>query len=268
MRSIAISNIAWPAEADAEALSRVAELELQGVELAPAKALGGWEAITFARAAEYRSRLADLGLMVPAFQAITFGILGARLFGGAAERERLAQHLSFVAKLANTMGARTCVFGSPVLRDPGDLAAETAFDQAVAFFRALGSVFENENTILGIEANPATYGCRFVVHTAEAIALAAAIDHPNIRIHFDVGAAIAYGDSDDTIKRALTWTTHVHASEMDLVPLGTSGFDHSRISRIMNVCGYSGWVSIEMRKKEPWFETIESAVAFAQKIYA
>jgi len=268
MRSIAISNIAWPAEADAEALTRVAELKLQGVELAPAKALGGWEAITFARAADYRSRLADLGLLVPAFQAITFGILGARLFGGAAERQRLAQHLSFVAKLGRTMGVRTCVFGSPVLRDPGELSAEVAFDQAVAFFRALGPVFANENTVLGIEPNPAIYGCRFVVQTEEAIALAQAVDHPNIRIHFDVGAAIANGDSDDTIERALTCTTHVHASEIGLVPLGTSGFDHGRISRIMDACGYYGWVSIEMRKKEPWLESIRSAAAFARKIYA
>jgi len=267
MRSFAISNIAWPAEADAVALTHVAALELQGVELAPAKALGGWETITFARATDYRCRLADLGLIIPAFQAITFGICGARLFGDPAERQRLAHHLSFVARLGRTMGARTCVFGSPVLRDPGELSAQVAFDQAVTFFRALGPVFANENMVLGIEPNPALYGCRFVVQTEEAIALAAAVDHPNIRIHFDVGSAIANGDSDDTIERGLTWTTHVHASEIGLAPLGTSSFDHSRISRIMDGCGYYGWVSIEMRKREPWLKSIQSAVAFARKTY-
>jgi D-psicose/D-tagatose/L-ribulose 3-epimerase len=268
MRPIAISNLAWPAELDTEALAWVAKLGLQGVELAPAKALGGWEAMTFARAADYRSRLADLGLVVPALQAITFGISGARLFGAAAEQQRLAQHLGFVARLGRTMGVRACVFGSPGLRDPGELSAEAAFDQAVAFFRALGSVFAGENVILGIEPNSALYGCRFVVQTNEAIALAAAIDHPNIRIHFDVGTAIANEDSDDTIERALTWTTHVHASEIGLVPLGTSAFDHKRISRLMDAGGYNGWVSIEMREKEPWLESIEAAAAFARTIYA
>jgi sugar phosphate isomerase/epimerase len=267
MKSFAISNIAWPAQADAEALAQLAALQLQGVELAPAKAFGGWEAITLVRATDYRHRLADLGLLIPALQAITFGILGARLFGDAAERQRLAHHLAFVAKLGRTMGARTCVFGSPALRDPGELSAQVAFDQAVAFFRALGPVFADEDTVLGIEPNPALYGCRFVVRTEEAIALAAAVDHPNIRMHFDVGAAIANDDSDNTIERALTWTTHVHASEIGLVPLGTSGFDHSRISRIMDACGYDGWVSIEMREKEPWLESMRNAVTFARKVY-
>jgi sugar phosphate isomerase/epimerase len=268
MRSIAISNIAWPADADADALARVVELKLQGGELAPAKALGGWEGMSLARAADYRSRLADLGLVVPALQAITFGISGARLFGGVAERQRLAQHLAFVAKLGRTMGAKTCVFGSPLLRDPGELSPEAAFDQAVAFFRPVGLIFADENTILGIEPNPVLYGCRFVVQTEEAIALAAAINHPNIRIHFDVGTAIANGDNDATIERALAWTTHVHASEVGLVPLGTSGFDHSRIAHIMDTCGYDGWVSIEMRERDPWLQSIRGAVTFARKIYA
>src|SRR5262245_39561082 len=138
MRPIAISNLAWPDHADNEALARVSALGLQGVELAPAKALGGWEAASLDRAADYRSRLADLGLVVPALQAITFGVAGARLFGEGIERERLAQHLSFVAKLARALGARACVLGAPTLRDPGELSAQEAFDQAVMFFRAIG----------------------------------------------------------------------------------------------------------------------------------
>jgi sugar phosphate isomerase/epimerase len=268
MRPIAISNLAWPVNADDKALAHVSDLGLRGVELAPAKALGGWEAASPGRAADYRSRLADLGLVVPALQGIAFGVAGARLFGEAAERERLAQHLSSVAKLARALGARACVFGAPTLRDPGELSAQEAFDRAIVFFRAIGPVYGDEGVILGIEPNPALYGCRFVVTTEEAIALAAAIDHTNIRIHFDVGAAFANGEEDGTIERALSWTTHVHASEPSLGPLGKGGFDHSRISRIMDACGYHGWISIEMAIKEPWANSVREAAAYAAEIYA
>src|SRR5262249_30789631 len=130
-----------------------------------------------------------------------------------------------------------------------------------------GAVFADQDINLGIEPNPALYGCRFVMTTAEAIALASAIDHPNIRIHFDVGAAFANSDDDDTMERALRWTTHVHASEPGLGPLGSGGFDHSRVARIMDACGYRGWVSMETGIREPWASSMQEAAAYALAIY-
>jgi hypothetical protein len=53
----------------------------------------------------------------------------------------------------------------------------------------------------------------------------------------------------------------VHISEPGLKPIGTSGFNHSHIARIIKKSKYSRFVSIEMRRSEPGVrEAIQSSV--------
>ena len=55
-------------------------------------------------------------------------------------------------------------------------------------------MFEREGSALAFEANAAIYGCRFVRHTAEAIALVQKVDHPGIRLQIDTGTFLIDGD--------------------------------------------------------------------------
>ena len=56
-----ISNIAWPKERDADALSFVADLGFDGVELAPMKVFGPLTELSTSTVQRYRDELASRG---------------------------------------------------------------------------------------------------------------------------------------------------------------------------------------------------------------
>lgn len=268
MKRVAVSNIAWPADADAEALALAASLGFEGIELAPTKALGPWPTITGDGARAYRDRLAGQGLAIPAFQAILFGVEGCALFGGPDARQRLAAHLTTVAAIAGAASAGVCVFGAPKLRDPGDLAPCEAFDQAVAFFRALAPSFAENGTALAIEPNPPGYGCRFVTTTREAIALVAAVDHAGFRVQIDAGCVFANGESAADLAAAVPHAAHFHASEFGLPPIGAAAADHAMVASALAGAGYWGWRSVEMLAKDDWRANLRRAAALMRRVYA
>ena len=213
----AVSNIAWPAEADEEALTLASRLGFSGIELAPAKVFGPLGEVSRTALTDYREALAARGLRIPALQAILFGVDDAHLFRSDAARECLLARLTRVAEVAGALEAGACVFGAPGLRDPGDLAQETALDIAAAFFARLAPRFADHGTTLAFEANPPIYDCRFVTRTREAMALVARVDTPGFGLQLDMGTVFANEEETETVVAAARACVHCHASEPRLV---------------------------------------------------
>lgn len=264
---ICVSNIAWPAEADREAVRLAADIGFAGIEIAPAKTFGGWRELDLGAAATYRRELASLGLVVPALQGILFGRPECTLFGSADERSNLRQHLDQVAKLAGILGARTCVLGAPKQRDPGALPATDAEDIAVEFLRSVGPMFEREGSALAFEANAAIYGCRFVRHTMEAIALVQKVDHPGIRLQIDTGTILIDGDDPAILAAAVPVAAHYHASEPHMKPVGSLAGNHRALGEELRKAGYGGWKSVEMATVENWRGAIREAAYLMADAY-
>lgn len=263
-----ISNIAWPADHDGEAIDLVAELGFDGVELAPAKVLGPLAEARSADIARYRDMLRARGLAVSALQAILFGATDAHLFRGEAERSRLAERLARVAEVAGELGARACVFGSPGLRDPGDLPADEALRVAVDFFGSVATTFARHGTTLAFEANPPIYDCRFVTRTPDAIELVRRVDAPGFALQLDMGTVFANREDDASLRTAAGMAAHCHASEPHLAVLGTGGHDHAGKAAILREAGYAGWVSIEMRGTDDWRAAMRTAAGVLRTTYA
>ena len=116
---IAVSNIAWPAENDAEAYATLQAHGISALEVAPSRRWPHWKGIGEASIAEYRQTLAGEGLSVFSLQAILFQQPDLRLFGTDADRAALDRHLRFCADLAVGLGASCAVFGAPKNRDKG-----------------------------------------------------------------------------------------------------------------------------------------------------
>jgi sugar phosphate isomerase/epimerase len=264
---ICISNIAWPAEADLEAVRLAAQIGYAGIEIAPAKTFGGWQELELGAAATYRRELESLGLVVPALQGILFGRPDCALFGSADERSRLRQHLGRVARLAGVLGAQACVFGAPKQRDPGTLAAAEADDIAVEFLRSVGPMFEREGSALAFEANAALYGCRFVLHTVEAVALVRKVDHPGIRLQIDTGTILIDGDDPATLAAAVPVAAHFHTSEPHMKPVGSQGSNHRALGEELRRAGYAGWKSVEMATVDDWRGAMSGAARLMADAY-
>jgi sugar phosphate isomerase/epimerase len=262
-----VSNMAWPAEADDEAIELAVGVGLHGVELVPTKIFGPWAQISLTTVADYRARLTDKGLSVAAFQGILQGTDGLRLFGDSQSRDRLRAHLEQVAVVAATAGARTIVFGAPTARDPGELPMETAFDEAVSFFRLVAPAFEAEGVCLAFEANTADWGCRFVTTTIEASRLVDVVNRPGIRLQLDTGTAFTNSESLHEWGQLASKASHLHVSEPRLQPVGTCASNHTAAGAAIKHQNYSGWRSIEMKSVANWRECLIMAAQVLQQNY-
>ena len=267
MERVSISNIAWPAEQDDEALMLVRDLGFSGVELAPRKVFGPLDQVSEATLRAYRERCAAVGLAIPALQGLLFGVDGPALFGDDAGRDILRTALTDVARTARVLGAHACVFGAPKLRDPGAMDPAQAFDLAARFFRDVGAIYADEGTVLTFEANAQAYGCRFVTRTQEAIDFVTAVDSPGIRLQIDTGTMFMNGENPAVIARAVPVAGHFHASEPELAPVGTSG-DHAPIAAALRAALYNGSRSVEMRAVTDWRESVTRAAGFMSAVYA
>lgn len=263
----AISNIAWPAQDDAQAVTLAAELGFSGIELAPGKVFGPLDAIGSDALRRYRRDLGAQGLSIPALQAILFGVTDAHLFESEATRARLGERLTRVAEVAGELGAGACVFGSPALRDPGQRSIQEAMDIAANFFARLAPRFVENGTVLAFEANPSIYQCRFVTCTSEAIDLVKRVDTPGFGLQLDMGTVFANGESADTVIAAGRIARHCHVSEPQLVPLGTGGHDHQVTGAALRDTDYDGWISIEMRAVDNWISAMETGASIVRKEY-
>ncbi len=269
MRKLAsISNIAWPADADDEAIKLAAELGFSGIELAPSKVFGPLDSVSVTALQHYRDKLNSHGLAISALQAILFGVSDSYLFRSQEARARLAQRLSRVAEVAGALGAQACVFGSPSLRDPGDLEADKAMGIAAAFFTDVAPHFAERGTLLAFEANPPLYGCRFVTGTSEAIALVEMVASPGFGLQLDVGTVLENSEELSIVEAAAGIAAHCHASEPGLVPLEPGGHPHKEIGDALARGGYRGWVSVEMRATEDWRTAMQQAAKVMTSCYS
>jgi sugar phosphate isomerase/epimerase len=258
-RPLSISNIAWPAHADSEALDLTAALGFDGVELAPGKVFGDLAETSLDQVRAYRRHVEGRGLAISALQAIFFNVEGVHLFQSDASRRRMAAHLGRVAEVAAELGAKACVFGAPALRDPGELAASEAEAIAATFLSSVADRYAALGVSLCFEANPPLYQCRFVTHTEEAFNLVEHVDRPGIALQLDTGTIFINGENPGVIRDVEKRIGHFHISEPSLVPIGTSGADHAALAATLRGSAYSGWLSIEMKAVDDWSNAVRDA---------
>ncbi len=268
MKQISISNLAWPAESDEEAIDLAISEGFEGIEIAPFKVFGTWcddEIVVKANA--YRARLAEKEVVIPALQAIVFGAEDCHLFRSNETRRNLATHLGKTARLAGLLEAQACVFGAPKLRDPGSLTRAQAMTIAVDFFSEIAGLFESEGASLAFEANAVQYDCRFITHTFEAVDLVRFVDHPGVRLQLDTGTMFQMQEELESIIKAVPFAAHFHASEASLAPVGSVGSNHAAVADALIKGSYNHWKSVEMRPTDDWRGNIRRAAHVMKSTY-
>jgi sugar phosphate isomerase/epimerase len=267
LRSLGISNLAWPPDAWRDALRLVRESGLDAIEVAPFDFFKTWDADDDAVRA-LRDEIAGAGMTCAAMQGILYQAPHVHLFTSTEARAALRAHLARVARFAELLGASACVFGAPKLRDPGELPAAQAWDIAVDFFRAVAPVFADYGAAIAFEANARLYGCRFVTTTREAVELVTAVDHPGCGLQIDTGTLFLEHEDPDVLRAAAPLAVHAHVSEPNLAPIGSSGVDHEPIAAALRASGYAGSLSIEMKAVPDWRAAVAGAVTLVRGAYA
>lgn len=267
---LAISNIAWPAEREAEVAELLQRVGVTGVEIAPTKV---WPAPLEATAEEitrYRQFWEQRGIRLVAAQALLFGKPELTLFEAAEIRAQTLDYLAAIARLCGALGIDALVFGSPKNRRVGSLPRERAWESAVGFFRKLGEVAASAGTTVVMEANPPEYGTDFITRAAEAIELVRAVNHSGFRLHLDTACMTLAGDPvAETIATAGGILAHFHVSEPFLAPVLGSKIPHAEYAGALRRQGYAGWISIEMRQQDAFApQQLADTINFVRAAYS
>lgn len=267
---LAISNIAWDVEQDADLARLLQRYGVDAIDVAPGKYFPDPCNASDQAIAQVKNWWANRGIEITGMQSLLFGTTGLNVFGPATVQAAMLEHLAAVCRIAAGLGARRLVFGSPKNRLRGELADEAAVAHAVSFFGRLGNVAATCGVQICLEPNPACYGADFMTTSAETAQVVSAVAHPSVRMQFDTGAlTINQEDPALVLEQSSALIGHVHASEPGLVPLGDGGCDHAAMHAALAAALPRQLVSIEMvaTKTEPQLLSIERALKTAIASY-
>lgn len=269
---LAVSNIAWCDFEDAAIARVLSEHHVSKIEAAPAAlAKQPTALITDKRIDEVCAWWHERGFSIPAFQALLFGYPEFQLFGTNTDRENLLDFFKYVIGLAERCGTRNLVFGSPKNRLRNGLSQEAANGIAVEFFAKVGALASPAGCVVCLEPNASGYGCDFLTHLGETADIVKQINNTGVGLQLDTGVMLMNSEQPEAIRKISSSVSHVHCSQPFLEALSQETMDfHKQVALELIASGYSGFISIEMKRASETNNEkhIEKAVKFAQQAYA
>jgi sugar phosphate isomerase/epimerase len=254
MKRLAVSNIAWQPEQQAQALAILRDRGVSGLEIAPG--------LTFATSNDpfvpdpdaltaFSRTLAEFTLVPVSMQSLLYGVTGAQLFGSAEERRAFRTGITRAIDLAERLHIPNIVLGSPANRIiPAPLehgAAQTIADET---FASLGDYCATREVYLALEPNPAAYNTNFMNTVEDTEAVVRRVGHPHVTLNFDLGAVATNGQSTSVaslVGRVYDIISHVHISAPYLAPAPHDKDLLACAAKRLTAAGYAGWYSIEMK---------------------
>ncbi len=266
---LSISNLAWDPIEDPSVAALLAAHGVDAIDVAPSKYFPDFAEANPSDLARVRRWWTDHGVEIIGMQALLFGTQGLNLFGDQSSREQMLNHLGHACRIAEGLGARFLVFGSPRNRDRSGLEEAAVMARARDFFRMLGEIAANHNTVVCLEPNPLAYGANFMTDSPSTAAVVRAVDHPAIRMQLDVGAMTVNEERASAVLEAEgALVAHIHVSEPGLALLGDCGTDHGPIASAIRRHCQDRIVTIEMLADEDGrTERVDRALAFASRWY-
>ena len=266
---LAFSNLAWPAEFDAEVLPSLSFHGFSSLEVAPTRLWADPLAQDAHEVAAARAAVEAAGLRIVALQSLLFGRPDLQLFADEPARRRLHEHLLGMARLAAGLGATRLVFGSPGNRRRGELPVAEADGIAVELFARLGAEAADLGVCFCIEANPVDYRCDWLTDAVASTAFVRAVDSPGVRLHLDTACmALAGDDAAARVQEGADVLAHVHASAPQLGAVGPDGpVDHEAVAAALRAVDYEGHVSVEMLAQNDAVAAVRRTADFVRKTY-
>lgn len=270
---IGISNIAWSKAVEPEVAKLLQSLNVNAVEIAPAKISEEGAYSTEAQALAYKQFWADHGISVKAMQALLFGAKDhCHLFESAASRQALFDHLVRVMDLGAVLGVEAYVFGSPKNRDRKALTDQEAYEQSASFWQKVGDEAVKRGGVMLIEPNPPVYGGDFIQTTPQAIDYVGYINHPGIGWHNDAGTIIYGHDAPNLLVDQADKLYHFHLSALNLEPVYIQdAAPYSQIASSLKQAGYNKMVSVEMKAVNADMDElahVRLAIEYALRLFA
>jgi D-psicose/D-tagatose/L-ribulose 3-epimerase len=195
-----------------------------------------------------------------------------KLTGPMVDQQRIRAYLEDSLALANELGAKVIVFGSPAARSyPEGFARDKAWAQLRDFLRDAGEVIaaRGYDTVIGIEhlRKPETNIINTVV---EAARLAREVNHPKVRIIVDFYHLTFENEDPDVILDARDLIVHLQIADPKERGFPTQEHGEPRYGQFftnLRKIGYRGRLSIEANSSNVAADC-KAALAFLKQMAA
>ena len=267
---LAISNIAWDVAYDEQVAELLGEYDIDAIDIAPSKYFPNPAQALPDDMSHVKNWWQKNHIELTGMQALLFGTQGLNVFGPPDVQNAMLSHLAAICRIANALGSKYLVFGSPKNRDRSGLDDSETIKQAIVFFRQLGDIAAALQVVICLEPNPPCYGANFMTNAAETAEMVKKIAHPAIQMQFDTGAmTLTAEDPHEFLRNHADLIGHIHASEPNLVPLGTGSCDHHSMAKAISTYAADKIVTIEMvaPKDQSPIKAISNALEIACKYY-
>ncbi|MGE5567889.1 MAG: sugar phosphate isomerase/epimerase family protein [Rhodospirillales bacterium] len=196
-------------------------------------------------AADIRKGLEENGLECTVCSVMPEGL--AIFSEDASVRRKALAHLEELVKAAAEVGSKLVAgpMYSPVGFLPGRRRTRDEWARAVESYQALAPTLAGNGVTLAIE--PLNRFETFFLNTAaDAAALCAEVNHPNIGVLIDTfHANIEEKSIPAAYRTAGRWLEHVHTCENDRGTPGTGHVDWPGVFDALREVQYDGWLTIE-----------------------
>ncbi len=246
MIKLAISNIAWAVEHDAEMYQFLNEIGYQGLEIAPTRLFPETPYDKLSEAKEWAGDLKEkYALVVPSMQSIWYGHQ-EKIFSSKEDRKVLVDYTKKAIDFAEVIGCKNLVFGNPKNRDTDDVPGN--YSTAIDFFCEIGDYALDHHTTIAIEPNPTIYNTRFLNYTEQAVEMAYKCGSKGVKVNVDLGTIISNEEDINYLKQIPEYINHVHISEPCLSLIEKREL-HRHLFEALHSIDYNRFVSIEMGNK-------------------
>lgn len=260
---LAVSNIAWDKVRDAEMHTFLADLGIEGLEVAPTRLFEDNPYGRLKEAADFSTVLFETyGLKICSMQSIWYG-RGERVFGSEQERAALIDYTKRAVDFACAVGCSNLVLGSPKNRNIDDISQ---LPTAAEFLNKIADYAAGNGCVIAFEPNPEIYGTNFINTVSEAIMLVRDIKNLGFKINLDTGTIIANAENLDDISQNIRLVNHVHISEPFLKPIERRGLNKD-LAGILSGTEYAGFVSVEMANTN-CIDDIKNAARYLCEVFS
>ena len=199
-------------------------------------------------------RMAASGIRV---ETMNWFLPGAdiKLTGPTVDQARINDFLERSLALAEQLGAKVIVFGSPGARSfPEGFPRERAWEQLTAFLRTAGGIIEARGYGMVIGIEPLRKPESNIVNTVtEAARLAREVNHPKVRIIVDFYHLTFENEDPDAILAAKDLIVHLQIADPALRGFPKQEGGEARYRRFFDnllKIGYKGRLSIEANSSD------------------
>ena len=104
-----------------------------------------------------------------------------------------------------------------------------------------------------------------IYNTADAFAMVKRLQSPGLAVNLDLSTMISNGERLRDFVDDIKYVSHVHISEPGLEPI-VPRQEHKELALLLKAVGYSGDVSIEMKRTD--VETVRKTLAYIAEVFA